>query len=51
MISTFFYDQRLKNDRETDLISRFISQTIIEYINQKWSIQSFMIFYDVFEQN
>jgi hypothetical protein len=50
MISTFFYDQRLKNDHETDLISRFISQTIIEYVNRKWSIQSFMILYDVSEQ-
>jgi hypothetical protein len=50
MISTFFYDQRLKNDHETNLILRFISQTIIEYVNRRWSIQSFMILYDVFEQ-
>jgi hypothetical protein len=50
MISTFFYDQKLKNDHETNLISRFISQTIIEYVNRKWSIQSFIIFYDVSEQ-
>jgi superfamily I DNA and/or RNA helicase len=50
MISTLFYDQRLKNDHETDLISRFISQTIIEYVNRRWSIQFFMILYDVSEQ-
>jgi superfamily I DNA and/or RNA helicase len=49
MISTLFYDQRLKNDHETNLISRFISQTIIEYVNRRWSIQFFMILYDVFE--
>jgi hypothetical protein len=49
MIFILFYDQRLQNEHETDIKSRFISQTIVQYAHDKWFIRSSLIFIDVLE--